>query len=173
MFTGIVRDIGRVTAVTNIDSGLHLRVETALPISALEIGASVSCGGACMTVVGSGHGDARSQWFEFDASSETLDCTTISNWAPGTKINLEPSLKLGDEMGGHVVTGHVDATAQLTKLEKEGDMQRMSFALPAHLSKFVAAKGSVALDGTSLTVNSVEADEMSLMLIPHTLQVTT
>jgi riboflavin synthase len=173
MFTGIVTDIGAITEVEERGSGLHIRMQTQLLMKDLSMGASVACGGACMTVVAAGEGANGQNWFEFDASAETLDCTTMSRWRSGTHVNLEPSLRLGDDMGGHMVTGHVDATATITQIAADGDTRRLNFTVPHALAKFIAAKGSVTLDGTSLTVNSVEGNQFSVMLIPHTLQVTT
>jgi riboflavin synthase len=135
-------------------------------------GGSIACAGACLTVTGSGQADGRS-WFAVDAAAETLRLTTAGRWRAGTRINLERPLKLGDELGGHLVAGHIDGLAILTARETLPDMLRMQLRAPAGLARFIAAKGSVALDGVSLTVNEVAGELFSVLLIPHTLKVTT
>ncbi len=135
-------------------------------------GASIACGGACLTVVARGESDNRN-WFEVDVGAETLARTTARRWTPGTRLNLERPLRLGDELGGHIVTGHVDAVAEIVAIEDFDGMRRIDIRAPHDLARFIAEKGSVALDGTSLTVNRVEADIFSVLLIPHTLKVTT
>ena len=172
MFTGIVTDLGEVAKVEARATGVRLRILTQYDPDGIDLGASIACAGACLTVVDRGRADGRG-WFEVEASVETLDKTTLGAWRPGTRINLERALKIGDELGGHIVTGHVDGVARLETREDVEDMARMSFRVPAGLAKFIAEKGSVTLDGTSLTVNAVDGDCFSVMLIPHTLDVTT
>ena len=167
MFTGITVDRGRVSAV-EVRGATYLTIETKLPLRDLADGASVACSGCCLTVI-----EAADGWFRASASAETLACTTLGRWAVGTAVNLEPSLRLGDTLGGHIVSGHVDGVAILREREAEGDSVRMVFEVPAALARFVAAKGSVALDGVSLTVNHVDGPRFGVNIIPHTLQVTT
>lgn len=167
MFTGIVTDIGRVRAV--IPGGdTRFEIETAFATGEIALGASIACGGPCLTVVEKGPG-----WFAVQASAETLDHTTLGRWERGTRINLERALRMGDELGGHVVTGHVDGVARVVDLQPEGDSIRFVFAPPRELMGFVARKGSVCLDGVSLTVNEVGADSFGVNIIPHTQQQTT
>lgn len=174
MFTGIVTDIGTVLAVRPLAQGqLHrLKIACSYDRATIAEGASIACSGVCMTVVGTGEEDGRA-WFAVDAAAETLRLTTVGTWQHGTRINLERSLKLGDELGGHIVSGHVDGLAQVLTREDLPDMARFVLRVPATLSRFVASKGSVALDGVSLTVNEVSDDDFSVLIIPHTLQVTT
>ncbi len=173
MFTGIVTDIGEVVAVAQRASDLRrLTIACHYPRASIATGASIACSGACLTVVDAGEGEGRT-WFAVDAAAETLRVTTVGAWVTGTRINLERSLKIGDELGGHIVTGHVDGLAEVATREDLTEMARFSFRAPAHLARFIAAKGSVALDGVSLTVNAVEGDEFTVLIIPHTLQVTT
>jgi riboflavin synthase len=146
MFTGLIRDIGTVTARRDMDAGARLTIATALP--GLALGDSVACAGVCLTVVEAGGGS-----FTVEASPETLACTHIGSWAPGTRANLEPALRVGDALGGHFVTGHVDGLARLLSIEEAGDFWRLSVEAPAALAPLIAPKGSVALDGISLTVN--------------------
>ena len=172
MFTGIVTDVGEVVAVTPRAEGLmRIKIACSYPRASLIEGASIACAGICLTVVNAGE-DGRA-WFEVDAAAETLRLTTARKWRGGTHVNLERPLKLGDEFGGHMVAGHVDGIATLTKLEDVTDSARMTFSAPAELMRFIAPKGSVALDGVSLTVNTVERDAFGVMIIPHTLRVTT
>ena len=172
MFTGLGSDVGEVERV---DAGAklnHLRIACSYPAETIVRGASIACGGACLTVVAGGEtGDRR--WFEVDVAAETLACTTARNWKAGTKLNLERALKLGDELGGHIVTGHVDGVAEIVAITDFDGMRHIDIRAPHGLAGFIAEKGSVALDGTSLTVNRVEADIFSVLLIPHTLRVTT
>jgi riboflavin synthase len=173
MFTGIVTDIGEVVLVKPRADNLHrIKIACAYPRASIAVGASIACAGVCLTVVGSGEEDGRT-WFAVDAAAETLALTTVGRWRTGSKINLERSLKMGDELGGHLVAGHVDAVAQVVKCENMTDMARITFHAPAPLMHFIAPKGSVTLDGISLTVNTVERDMFSVLIIPHTLQVTT
>ena len=138
----------------------------------ISIGASIACSGPCLTVVERGRRDSRA-FFAVDVAAETLRVTTAGTWQRGTRLNLERSLRLGDELGGHLVSGHVDGVADLTAREDLPDMARLSLRVPIALSRFIAPKGSVALDGVSLTVNAVDGDAFSVLIIPHTLQVTT
>ena len=177
MFTGLVSDVGTVAATAGGDRLRRLRIETAYATDTLALGASIACSGPCLTVVASGQGNQGS-WFEVDAAAETLERTTVGEWKVGTRINLERSLRIGDELGGHIVTGHVDGIAEIvTRDEVTGDVwgasSRFVLRAPSQLMRFVAEKGSVTLDGTSLTVNSVSADTLSVLIIPHTLAVTT
>ncbi len=173
MFTGIVTDIGTVEAVTPLNHGIKLRVGTHYDPATIDMGASIAHSGICLTVTGlPGEGD-NSRWFEVEAWEEALRLTTIGGWTPGSRINLERSLKIGDELGGHIVSGHVDGKAEILSVTEEGDATRFRLAAPEHLAKFVAPKGSVALDGTSLTVNAVDGVEFDVLLIRHTLEVTT
>jgi riboflavin synthase len=173
MFTGIVSDIGEVTAVRPRGEGLHrLKIACGYPRASIADGASIACSGCCLTVVGTGEEDGRT-WFAADAAAETLRVTTVGNWRHGTRINLERALRMGDELGGHIVQGHVDGLATLTARQDFTDMARLTLQAPAPLARFIAAKGSVALDGVSLTVNTVEDDMFSVLVIPHTLSVTT
>lgn len=167
MFTGITVDRGRVATV-EARGDTYLTIETRLDPRDLADGASVACSGCCLTVIASGPG-----WFRVSASAETLACTTLARWQPGTEVNLEPALRLGDTLGGHIVSGHVDGLATLRSAVPEGDSVRMRFAVPQELARFVAPKGSVALDGVSLTVNRVDGAEFEVNIIPHTLAVTT
>jgi riboflavin synthase len=172
MFTGIVTDIGEVLSLERLAEGLsRLTIGCALPGS-IAIGASIACAGICLTVVATGENDGRTT-FDVHAAAETLAMTSAGRWRAGTRINLERSLKLGDELGGHLVTGHVDGIAEIIAREDFSDMARLAVRAPASLARFIAPKGSVALDGVSLTVNAVERDTFSTLVIPHTLHVTT
>src|SRR5476651_2456013 len=173
MFTGIVSDVGEVLAVKPRAEGLHrLKIACRYDRASLIEGASIACAGVCMTVVGAGEEDGRS-WFAVDAAAETLSLTTVGRWRHGRSVNLERSLKLGDELGGHLVAGHVDGLATVVAREDMTDMAHITLRAPPQLARFIAPKGSVALDGVSLTVNEVEGDTFSVLIIPHTLQVTT
>lgn len=172
MFTGIVTDIGVVEAVTELDKGRRLRITTSYDPATIDIGASIACGGPCLTVTAlSEAGDDR--WFEVEAWEEALRLTTIDRWQSGTRINLERSLKIGDELGGHLVSGHIDGTAEILAREGEGEAVRFRLEAPSHLARFIAPKGSIALDGTSLTVNSVDGRAFDVLLIRHSLEATT
>jgi riboflavin synthase len=173
MFTGIVTDVGTLAAVTPLREGVGLRIDTAYDPEGIAIGASISCGGVCLTVTALPESGANARWFEVEAWEEALRLTTAGEWKPGTRINLERALKIGDELGGHIVSGHVDGKAEIVGRKEEGDAVRFTLEAPRHLAKFIAPKGSVALDGTSLTVNDVEGDSFSVLIIPHTLSVTT
>lgn len=172
MFTGIVTDVGEVIRVTPRAVGARFRIATAYDPETIDIGASISCAGCCLTAVERGV-DGNRAYFDVEASPETLSRTTLGGWAAGTRLNLERSLKLGDELGGHMVSGHVDGLATILERRDEGDMATFTFEAPAELARFIAGKGSVALDGTSLTVNRVEGRRFDAALIPHTLAVTT
>jgi riboflavin synthase len=173
MFTGIVTDIGEVIAVRPRAEGLHrLKIACRYERASIIAGASIACAGVCLTVVGVGEENGRT-WFAVDAAAETLRLTTAGRWRHGTKINLERALKVGDELGGHTVAGHADGLAALIEREDLTEMARLALRAPAGLTRFIAPKGSVALDGVSLTVNEVGGDTFSVLIIPHTLQVTT
>src|SRR5215210_4343774 len=172
MFTGIVTDIGEVLAVEPRE-GLHrLTIGCRYERSSIIQGASIACAGVCLTVVAGGVENGRT-WFAADAAAETLNVTTVGRWRSGTRINLERSLKMGDELGGHLVAGHVDGLAEVLAREELTDSARFSFRAPAALARFIAPKGSVALDGVALTVNKVAGETFSVLIIPHTLSMTT
>ena len=173
MFTGIVTDIGQLAAITERDKGRRLRIETTYDPQTIEIGASIACAGVCLTVVDKADSRSNSRWFEVEAWEEALRLTTIAEWNVGTKINLERAMKAGDEYGGHLVSGHVDGMATIVGREEEGEATRFQIEAPAHLSRYIAPKGSVTLDGTSLTVNGVEDDVFDVLLIRHSQEVTT
>ncbi|HEX5935164.1 MAG TPA: riboflavin synthase [Pseudorhizobium sp.] len=173
MFTGIVTDIGTVSAVTPMDEGVKLRIATGYDPKTIDMGASIAHGGVCLTVTGLPGGGSNERWFEVEAWEEALRLTTIAGWQEGTRINLERALKIGDELGGHIVSGHVDGKAEILSVEPEGEAARIRLRAPATLARFVAPKGSVALDGTSLTVNAVDGTDFDVLLIRHTLTVTT
>jgi len=173
MFTGIVTDIAEVLAVERRAEGLsRFAIGCAYDPGSMAIGASIACAGICLTMVAIGEADGRTT-FEVDAAAETLTTTTAGRWRIGTRINLERSLKLGDELGGHLVAGHVDGIAEIIAREDLPDMARLAVRAPPSLARFIAPKGSVTLDGVSLTVNAVERDTFSTLVIPHTLAVTT
>ena len=174
MFTGIVTDIGQILAVRPLAQGqLHrLKIACSYPRASIVEGASIACSGVCMTVVGIGEEDGRT-WFAVDAAAETLRLTKVGTWQHGSRVNLERALKLGDELGGHMVSGHVDGLAEVIAREDLPEMARIGLRAPAHLARFIAPKGSVALDGVSLTVNEVEGATFAVLIIPHTLKVTT
>lgn len=173
MFTGIVTDVGSVAAVTPLAEGLRLRIDTAYDPATIAIGASIACAGVCLTVTGLPEAGSNRRWFEVEAWEEALRLTTAASWVAGTHINLERALKIGDEFGGHIVSGHVDGTANVVARQAEGDAVRFTLEAPRELARFIAPKGSVALDGTSLTVNKVEGTRFDVLLIHHSLQVTT
>lgn len=173
MFTGIVTDIGKVASVTPLPEGVRLRIDTAYDPATIAIGASIACSGVCLTVTALPGDGANGRWFEVEAWEEALRLTTASAWKADTAINLERALKIGDELGGHIVSGHVDGKATIVAREAEGDAVRFTLEAPRHLAKFIAPKGSVALDGTSLTVNKVDGTRFDVLLIHHSLSVTT
>ena len=166
MFTGIISDVG---VVRRIDTRVitRLEIETRFDPATIELGASIACSGVCLTVV-----ERARDAFAVEVSSETLARTTIGDWRVGRHVNLERSLRAGDEMGGHLVFGHVDGVARIADIEADGQSRRYTFALPGDLPRFVAVKGSIALDGVSLTVNGVEGDRCAITMIPHTLAAT-
>ncbi len=166
MFTGIVSDIGEIL-LAEPRGDLRVRIATSYPHESMVLGASIACEGVCLTVVDKGTEGSRS-WFDVDVSAETVSKTTLAGWKTGTKVNLERALKVGDELGGHIVSGHVDGTAEIEVLSEEGDSTRVLFRAPEHLARFIASKGSVALNGTSLTVNDVEGARFGVNFIPHT-----
>jgi len=173
MFTGIVTDRGSVRSVTpRADNLRHITIACGYRRGELNEGASIACSGVCMTVVGAGEEDGRA-WFAVDAAAETLALTTVGRWRHGTPVNLERPLRFGDELGGHLVAGHVDGLATVIAREDLPDMARFGLRAPKELARFIASKGSVALDGVSLTVNAVEDDTFSVLIIPHTLKATT
>jgi riboflavin synthase len=173
MFTGIVTDVGEVVSVEPRAEGLRrLQIACSYDRNGIALGASIACSGVCLTVVATGESNARN-WFAVDAAAETLAVTTAAAWTAGTRLNLERALKIGDELGGHIVAGHADGIAELVRREDMPDMARLTLRAPPDLMRFVAHKGSVALDGVSLTVNAVTRDTFSVLIIPHTLAVTT
>lgn len=172
MFTGIVTDVGEIIDRKDRETGIRIRVASSYDVDTIDMGASIAHSGICLTVVDKGT-DGNRNWFDTELSPETLNVTTAQDWAVGTRLNLERSLALGAELGGHLVTGHVDGVAELIERTNDGDMAVFTFRVPVEYARFIAAKGSIGLDGTSLTVNSVGPDTFSVMLIPHTLAVTT
>jgi riboflavin synthase len=173
MFTGIINDLGEIIEVHQKDEGLHrIVIGCSYDPDSIDIGASIACSGICLTVVERGRAGNRAS-FAVDAAAETLRTTTAKHWRRGTRINLERSLRLGDELGGHLVSGHVDGLAEVVARDDFLDSAGFSFRVPAGLAPFIAPKGSVALDGVSLTVNEVNADTFSVLIIPHTMKVTT
>ena len=173
MFTGIITDIGEVLAVEeNAENLRRLRIATRYERESIAIGASIACSGVCLTVVETGRHEGRT-WFAVDAAAETLKVTTAGNWKAGTRLNLEGALKVGDELGGHMVAGHVDGLAELVEREAMSNMARLTLRAPIPLMRFIAPKGSVALDGVSLTVNEASGEMFSVLIIPHTLSATT
>lgn len=170
MFTGIVTDIGTVIDLKK-NGDLRARIATGYDVGGIDLGASIACEGVCLTVVALGASPRN--WFEVDISAETLRKTNIGAWENGQRINLERALRVGDELGGHIVSGHVDGLAEVVATQAEGDSLRVSFRAPDALAKFIAPKGSVALNGTSLTVNDVRGAEFDINFIPHTQAVTT
>jgi riboflavin synthase len=171
MFTGIVSDIGRIRSVEP-RGDTRVVIETAYDTAGVDLGASIACSGVCLTVV-----DKAPGWFAVDVSGETLSRTAQGQWSEGRRLNLERAMRLGDELGGHIVTGHVDGVAEVISIEPDGDSRRVTFAVPRDLAPFLAPKGSVTVDGVSLTVNTVEdtaeGARFSVNLIPHTHAVTT
>ncbi len=172
MFTGIITDIGEVLS-SRLDGDLHARIATRYDPEGIALGASIACDGVCLTVVAVG--TAPRNWFDVVISAETMGKTTIgtAGWAPGRRLNLERAVRVGDELGGHIVLGHVDGVARVVDLRIEGESTRVTFEAPEALAGFIAPKGSVALNGTSLTVNEVEGTRFGINLIPHTKAVTT
>jgi riboflavin synthase len=178
MFTGIITDVGRVASVSGGEALKRVRIEASYDPAGIALGASVACGGPCLTVVAVGAREGSS-WFDVDVAAETLARTTAGTWREGSRLNLERSLKIGDELGGHIVTGHIDGVATIVSRDEVtgegawGATARFAIRAPGAVSRFIAEKGSVALDGTSLTVNGVDGDTFTVLIIPHTLAVTT
>jgi riboflavin synthase len=170
MFTGIVTDIGRIVE-TRVTGDLRARIATRYDVAGIDIGASIACDGVCLTVVALG--GQPEGWFDVEISAETVSKTNLADWVPGKRVNLERALKVGDELGGHIVSGHVDGLAEVVAVRAEGGSVRVTFRAPEALAKFIAPKGSVALNGTSLTVNEVEGATFGVNFIPHTQGATT
>ena len=171
MFTGIITDVGRIRGL-EARGDLRARIGTVYLPDSIDLGASIACDGCCLTVVDRGQ-DSQGNWFDVDISAESVEKTNIGTWAIDQAVNLERALKVGDELGGHIVSGHVDGVARIVDLRDEGDSTRFVFEAPDDLARFVAPKGSVALNGTSLTVNEVDGVRFGVNIIPHTKQVTT
>ena len=174
MFTGIITDVGEILALEN-RGDLRARIGTGYALSGLDIGASVASDGVCLTVVAKGEsaGTEPRGWYDVDISAETVSKTNLSTWVVGQRVNLERALKVGDELGGHIVSGHVDGVAMIVEMHNEGDSTRVTLEAPDDLGRFIAPKGSVALNGTSLTVNEVAGARFGINFIPHTKSVTT
>ena len=174
MFTGIVTDVGEIVSLTPTAQGqLHrLRIACRYDRAGIADGASIACNGVCLTVVGSGVEQGRT-WFDVDAAAETLGMTTAKHWGVGTRLNLERALKIGDELGGHIVAGHADGIASIVSRDDLTDMARFVLRTTREFARFIAVKGSITLDGASLTVNTVDDVDFSVLIIPHTLTVTT
>ncbi|MBB5745501.1 riboflavin synthase [Brevundimonas variabilis] len=168
MFTGIITDIGRVRSVAQTERDRRYEIETAWDVSGIDLGASISHSGCCLTVVEKSDG-----WFAVEVSGETLDKTTLGGWTRGTPVNLERATKVGDELGGHIVSGHVDGLGTVVEITPEGGSHRLTIEAPLPLHRFIAAKGSITVDGVSLTVNTVEGQRFGLNIIPHTWEATT
>jgi riboflavin synthase len=171
MFTGIITDVGAVQLITK-RGDTTIKIATAYDPGSVALGASIACSGACLTVIAKG-GREGEGWFSVEASAETMSKTTLGSWVVGTRVNLERSLKVGEEIGGHIVSGHVDGVGDVVSVTPEGDSIRFKIRAPKQLAKFIAAKGSIALDGTSLTVNEVDGNSFGVNIIPHTSKVTT
>ncbi len=168
MFTGIVTDVGRVKSVRDTNRDRRFEIETAFDTATIDLGGSISHAGCCLTVVEKGPG-----WFAVEVSGETLSLTTLSDWTEGRSVNLERAAKVGDELGGHIVSGHVDGVGEVISIESEGGSHRVRVRVPKPLHRFIAPKGSITVEGVSLTVNEVEDDVFGVNLIPHTWDVTT
>ncbi len=166
MFTGIVTDLGRVRDIRS-EGDTRIEIATAYEMALVPIGASIACSGVCLTVI-----ERQEGWFAVQASAETLACTTLGAWRKGTRVNLERALKVGDELGGHLVSGHVDGAGTIVSITPDGESHRFLFEAPAALARFIAPKGSIAIDGISLTVNEVEGARFGVNIIPHTWTVT-
>jgi riboflavin synthase len=170
MFTGIVTDVGQVRHLEK-RGDTHVVITTRFDVGAIDVGASIACSGICMTVVDKG--SSKDRWFAVTASAETLARTTMGAWVVGDPVNLERPMRVGDELGGHIVTGHVDDVAEIVRMVPEGESTRLTFEVPIALARFIAPKGSIALDGVSLTVNEVDGTRFGVNIIPHTFDVTT
>jgi riboflavin synthase len=171
MFTGIVTDVGRVRHIEK-RGDTHVVISPNLDLSSVEMGASMACSGVCLTVVDKG-GSAKDKWFAVTASGETLSKTTLGDWKVGDPVNLERPMRVGDEFGGHIVTGHIDGTTEIKRVAPEGESTRVTLEVPAAFARYIAPKGSIALDGVSLTVNEVDGTRFGVNIIPHTQKVTT
>lgn len=167
MFTGLITDVGRVRAVTSAGDR-RIEIETSFPIAEIGLGASIACSGVCLTAIEFGD-----NWFAVEASEETTSKTTVGDWQAGDALNLERSLRIGDELGGHLVFGHVDGVAEIAERRRDGDSIRFSILAPDDLAPYIASKGSVALSGVSLTVNEVDGNRFGVNIIPHTADATT
>lgn len=172
VFTGIITDIGTIRALTQ-EGDLRARIGCRYAPETIALGASIACNGVCLTVIETGDDPAEGPWFDVQISAESVDKTNVLKWGLGHRINLERALKVGDELGGHIVSGHVDGVATISAIRDEGDSTRVTFDAPAELAKYIAPKGSVALDGTSLTVNEVDGASFGVNFIPHTKTATT
>lgn len=170
MFTGIITDVGTVLETTQ-KGDLRARIGTSYDVNGVDIGASIACDGVCLTVVALG--SEPQNWFDVEISAETVSKTNLDGWSTGKRVNLERALKVGDELGGHIVSGHVDGVAEIVAMQDEGDSTRVTLRAPEALAKFIAPKGSIALNGTSLTVNEVDGTDFGINFIPHTKSVTT
>lgn len=170
MFTGIITDIGQILELEQ-RGDLRVRIGTGYDVDGIDIGASIACNGVCLTVIALGR--TPQHWFDVEISAETVGATNVGGWTVGKRLNLERALKVGDELGGHIVSGHVDGVADIVAMQDEGDSTRVTFRAPQELARFIAPKGSVALDGTSLTVNEVDGREFGINFIPHTKMATT
>ena len=171
MFTGIITDVGRITSLEQ-RGDLKARVETTYDADNIDLGASIACNGVCLTVIDKGQSEDK-DWFDVEISAETVSKTNLDKWGVGKRVNLERALKVGDELGGHIVSGHVDGVAEVVAVQDEGDSTRVTLRAPDTLARFIAPKGSVALNGTSLTVNDVDGCDFGINFIPHTKEVTT
>jgi len=168
MFTGIVTDVGRVRAVRDTNRDRRFEIETGFDLSTVDIGASIAHAGCCLTVVEKGEG-----WFAVEVSGETLAMSTLGDWKEGRRVNLERAARVGDELGGHIVSGHVDGVGEVLSVTEEGGSHRVRIRAPKPLHRFIAPKGSITIEGVSLTVNEVADDVFGVNLIPHTWEVTT
>jgi len=167
VFTGIITDLGSVRSISG-DGDKRFEIATLYDTGTIDDGASIACSGACLTVIDKGDG-----WFAAMVSNETLSCTTLKDWHESTPVNLERAMKVGDELGGHIVSGHVDGVGKVISIEPDADSHRFRFRVPSSIASLIAAKGSIAIDGVSLTVNDVEGDTFGVNIIPHTMAVTT
>jgi len=168
MFTGIITDVGRVRAVRQTNRDMRFEIETGFDVATIDLGASISHAGCCLTVVEKAPG-----WFAVEVSGETLSKTTLGDWREGARVNLERAARVGDELGGHIVSGHVDGVGEVVRVEAEGGSHRVNIRVPRPMHRYIAPKGSITVDGVSLTVNEVEDDVFGVNLIPHTWDVTT
>lgn len=170
MFTGIISDLGAVRAISH-PGDTRIEIATSFDVATIAIGASIACSGPCLTVVARGVENGKG-WFAVDVSAETLSKTNIGDWRPGTKVNLERALRVGDELGGHIVTGHVDGLGRIVSMTHEGQSVRVVIEAPEMLMRYIAAKGSIGVDGVSLTVNEVSGNTFGVNIVPHTQSVT-